>query len=1084
MLCVMATAFVFFCAALHAQSAVPADTTWKQLLARADSLWNEAQFDSALVLAKRALEITEREYGKEDTSVADALMNIGDAYLGQSKYNDAEPYYQRALRIREQALGPDHPDVASTLNNLALLYADQGRYTEAESHMKRALTIDEKISGPDHPNVARDLNNLANLYWIQGRYSDAESLHRRVLTIRESSLSSDSPDLASSLNNLAILCMVQGRYREAEPLYRRALGIYEHAYGSDHPSSVQCMNNLSLLLAEEGRYKDAEPLCARALEAREKTLGPNHPDVAQSLHNLASLYQSQGRYVVAEALYGRALAIYERALGFDHPSIAQSLNNLALLYLDMGRYSDAEPVYMRALSIREKALGLDHPDVAQSLNNLALLHVDQGRYAEAEALHKRALAIREKSLGSNHPDVAASLNNLAVLYQKESRFADAEPLVRQALAICEKVLGSDHPDVATKLHNLAALHKSQGRHAESELLYKRALAIREKAFGVDHPDVAELLSDLGLLYNNRSNHVAAANYLSRAWHIRRQNFRDGATVLAERNALEYSQFLSTETSNYLSVLMDFPDGAVVNAADMARVVLSTKSQVTDGIMARNRAIVQETDPEVVALSDTLKWARFALSNLYVSGPDEKHPESFKDKLQKATAEKERLEAELVRRNASFATEEGLWDVDATKIALALPAGGALVEFMKYDHSTGFSDVEERYLAVVVTSSGDFAVFPLGSAAVMDSVVSEYRDYFQHPAMMDAAGHASVSSAIYQRVWQPFASLLEGASTVFIAPDGDLNLVSFAGLADETGQYLIEKYPLHYLSTGRDLIRLQESAPSNSGLLAMGDPDFDMSPGMSTASALGLAVLVGLNLRSSCDALNKLNAVPLPGTRQEVELVATQWRNSGATAVTYFGSDATEEQFKQNAPGKRVIHLATHGFYISEDCQKTLNTRSAFGMQEGGYVGENPLLLSGLLLAGANRHGEGANEAKREDGIVTAEEVAGLNLSGTDLVVLSACETGLGEVKSGEGVYGLRRAFQMAGARTVISALWPIDDRATAEFMGQLFSARNEDLPHIMQRIALNRISALRSQNRSDNPFFWAGFVATGDWKTH
>jgi tetratricopeptide (TPR) repeat protein len=1061
--------------------------TWQVLLARADSLQEAAQFDSALVLAKRALEITEREYGKEDASVADALMNIGDAYFGQSKYNDGEPYYKRALRIREQALGPDHPDVAGTLNNLALLYADQGRYTEAESHMKRALTIDEKISWPDHPDVARDLNNLANLYWMQGRYSDAESLHRRVLAIRESSLSSDSPDLASSLNNLAILCMVQGRYREAEPSYRRALGIYEHAYGSDHPNSAQCMDNLSLLLADEGRYKDAEPLCARALEAREKTLGPNHPDVAHSLHNLASLYQSQGRYVGAEALYGRALAIHERALGFDHPSIAQSLNNLALLYGRMGRYSDAEPVYKRALSIREKALGLDHPDVAQSLNNLALLYGDQGRYAEAEALHKRALAIREKSLGPNHPDVAASLNNLAVVYQKESRFADAEPLVRQALAICEEVLGSDHPDVATKLHNLAALHKSQGRHAESELLYKRALAIREKALGADHPDVAELLSDLGLLYGNRGNHVAAGDYISRAWHIRRQNFRDGATVLAERNALEYSHFLNKETSNYFSILLDFPNGAVVNSADIAHIVLSTKSQVTDGIMARNRAIVQETDPEVVALSDTLKWARFALSNLFATGPDQEHPEAFKLKLQSATAEKERLEAELARRSASFAQEQALWDISAAEVSEALPQGAALVEFMKYEHRTSIEDTEPRYSAMVITSSGELSVFPLGSAAAIDTAVLYYRQQFRNVHNLDKAAYTAVSDNLYGLVWRPFEALLEGASTVFIAPDGNLNLVSFAGSIDDDGKYLIEDYPIHYLSTGRDLIRLKDKPPSGNGLLAMGDPAFDLSFQPVAAESPVLtgvkAALSVMNLRSSCQELNELHVAPLPGTREELDAVTTQWTSNGNEPVhAYTDTSASEESFKGAAPGKRAIHLATHGFYISDEC-KPKQAAQGLGLESEGFVGENPFLQCGFLLAGANRHGEGAKEANREDGIVTAEDVAGMNLQGTDLVVLSACETGLGSVKSGEGVYGLRRAFQMAGARTVISALWPIDDKSTAEFMGQLFSAENETMPETMQRIALSRLSSLRAQEKSDHPFYWAAFVATGDWKT-
>jgi CHAT domain-containing protein len=217
---------------------------------------------------------------------------------------------------------------------------------------------------------------------------------------------------------------------------------------------------------------------------------------------------------------------------------------------------------------------------------------------------------------------------------------------------------------------------------------------------------------------------------------------------------------------------------------------------------------------------------------------------------------------------------------------------------------------------------------------------------------------------------------------------------------------------------------------------------------------------------------------------ELNAVTARWQASrGVTAKTYLGSDATEENFKQDAPGKSILHLATHGFYLSDACKPKAAIRG-IGAEIGGFVGENPFLQCGFLLAGANKHGERAKEANREDGIVTAEDVAGLNLRGCDLVVLSARETGLGEVKSGEGVYGLRRAFQMEGARTVISALWSIDDKSTAEFMGQLFSASNETLPETMQRIALSRLSELRSRNESDHPFFWAAFVATGDWKTH
>jgi len=1030
---------------LHAQTQPVSVPTWQELLAKADSLNNIAQYDSALVLGKKALEMTEREYGTEDTSVARALNSTGSTYYNQGKYPEAEAAYKPALAIREKVLGPDHLDVAKSLNNLATLYDEQGRYADAEPLFRRALHIREKALGLEHPAVASTVGNLALLYYRQCRYADAEPLHRRALQIREKALGSEHPLVAVSLNNLAVLYYDQGRYAEAEPLHMRALQI------------------------------------------REKALGANHPDVALSLNNIAALYVCKGRYADAEPLRQRALQIQEKVLGVEHPDVATSLNNLAGLYYLQGRYADAEPLYRRALQIREKSLGVEHPDVAVSLNDLAVLYKDQGRYVEAEPLHRRALQIREKALGVEHPDVAVSLNSLAELYADQGRYADAEPLFRRALHVWEKALGAEYPDLAYSLDGLANLYSNQKRYVDAEPLYRRALAIRERTIGPEHPLVATSLADIALNAMKRGQFSEAKTAESRAWNIRRKNFHEGAAVLAERNALEYSQFLERESANYLSILLDAPDGQTKNVREIADVIVSSKSQISDGILTRNRSLVSESDSTAIKLSDTLRYARFTLSRLYVDGLGDDSVQVYRHKLNNATKEKERLEANLARRSASFAKEEELWMADAPKVAAELPAGSVLVEFMRHNHRKGTkeTDVEPRYLALVISRGGAVSVFPLGAASAMDSAVTTYRDYFQHPELMDVEGYARVSSPLYQRVWRPFASDLEGANTVFIAPDGDLNLVSFAGLTDENGKFLTEKYPLHYLSTGRDLIRLQDSTPSGSGLLAMGDPDFDMSYGTSTAAAIGTAILAGLNLRSSCEALNKLNVSRLPNTRIEVESVAANWKSTGAAATTYFGSDATEESFKQDAPGKKVIHLATHGFFMSEECQKMLNTRSSFGMQEGGYVGENPLLLSGLLLAGANKHGEGAKEAQREDGIVTAEEVAGMNLRGTDLVVLSACETGLGTVKSGEGVYGLRRAFQMAGARTVISALWPIDDKATSELMSQLFTGQgSDDLPQVMQHMQVNRIAASRIQGRWPNPLLWAAFVATGDWKMH
>jgi CHAT domain-containing protein len=235
------------------------------------------------------------------------------------------------------------------------------------------------------------------------------------------------------------------------------------------------------------------------------------------------------------------------------------------------------------------------------------------------------------------------------------------------------------------------------------------------------------------------------------------------------------------------------------------------------------------------------------------------------------------------------------------------------------------------------------------------------------------------------------------------------------------------------------------------------------------------------VRSGCGDLNDMTVKPLPATRREIELVASGWQGfTDEPATVCLGSDATEDRLKSEAPGKRVIHLATHGYFLEGTCQPQQPERDF--ESDIGFVGENPLLLSGLFFAGANLHGEGADSLGTEDGILTAYEVSAMDFRGTEMVVLSACETGLGKVEEGEGVYGLRRAFQMAGARTVISALWPVSDEATADMMSQLYERQDESIPETVRRIQLEKINELRQSGQPDHPYLWAGFIAMGDWR--
>jgi CHAT domain-containing protein/Tfp pilus assembly protein PilF len=1058
----------------------------------------QGNYSSAEPLLQRSLAIREKVLEPEHPDVATSLNNLALLYWAQGNYSSAEPLLQRSLAIREKVLEPEHPDVATSLNNLALLYWAQGNYSSAEPLLQRSLAIWEKVLEPEHPDVAASLNNLALLYWAQGNYSSAEPLYQRSLAIREKVLGLEHPDVAASLNNLALLYWAQGNYSSAEPLLQRSLAIWEKVLEPEHPDVAASLNNLALLYWAQGNYSSAEPLFQRSLAISEKVLGLEHPDVATSLNNLALLYQAQGNYSSAEPLFQRSLAISEKVLGLEHPHVATSLNNLALLYQAQGNYSSAEPLFQRSLAIREKVLGLEHPDVAASLNNLAGLYQDMGNYSSAEPLLQRSLAISEKVLGLEHPLVATSLNNLAGLYQDMGNYSSAEPLYQRSLAISEKVLGLEHPDVATSLNNLALLYQAQGNYSSAEPLYQRSLAISEKVLGLEHPHVATSLNNLALLYWAQGNIVRALELQNRGINIEERNL---ALIFTTGSEAQKSAYIATlgGTTNYIVSLQtqDAPNNSQATRLALTT-ILRRKGRVLDALTDSLQTLRQNLKPEDQKLLDQLAATRSQLAALLFKGTGNLPPDQYRQQVASLKAQADQLEATLSRRSAEFRSESQPVTVEA--VQQLIPADAALVELVQYnpfnpkatkpDEYWGTS----RYAAYILHSTGEPQWVDLGEAAPINQAVANFREAILNP-IERAQFKKEVARSLDEKLMQPIRQRLGNTRNILLSPDSQLNLIPFAALVDENNRYLVENYSITYLSSGRDLLRLQNSSPSRSAPVLVANPDFDNpgNPAVQIASnktsplqgGLGETALSrGTNNQRSGN-IAQMRFDPLPGTAQEAAAIAPLL--PGVTLLTK--SNATENALKQvNSPS--ILHIATHGFFL-EDVE--LVAPPAYGESNIFSLGrslaaverrpgttatprnyENPLLRSGIALAGFNPRQSGT-----EDGVLTALEAAGLNLRGTKLVVLSACETGLGDVANGEGIYGLRRAFATAGAESQLLSLWKVDDYGTKDLMVKYYQRlmNNEGRSEALRQVQLEMLANPQYQH----PFFWGAFIPSGDW---
>ncbi|MEA5449468.1 CHAT domain-containing tetratricopeptide repeat protein [Leptolyngbya sp. CCNP1308] len=975
------------------------------------------------------------------------------------RYQEAIPLAEKSLAIYREQLGERHPDVATSLNNLAGLYRDQGHYGEAEPLYQESLAIRREQLRENHPAVAQSLNNLAGLYRDQGHYGEAEPLYQESLAIYREQLGERHPAVAISLSNLALLYRDQGRYGEAEPLFQESLSILREQ-GERYPDVATSLNNLAGLYQDQGRYGEAEPLFQESLSILREQPGNYHPNVAASLNNLAALYQDQGRYGEAEPLYQESLAIRREQLGERHPDVAQSLNNLAELYRVQGRYGEAEPLYQESLSIRRKQLRERHPDVAQSLNNLAELYRVQGRYGEAEPLYQESLSIVREQLGERHPDVASSLNNLALLYQDQGRYGEAEPLYQESLAIRREQLGERHPDVASSLNNLAALYQTQGRYGEAEPLYQESLSIWREQLGTRHPDVADSLNNLASLYQAQRNIAQAVPAFQAGLEIQEWNLELNLATLTDAQRQDYAATLAGSTDWAISLSLQAAEAQPLGLTTLLR----RKGRLLEAGSSSLQRLRQNLTPADQTVLEDFIAVQQRLATLTFNPPPNLSPEQYRQQLAQLEAQATDLEKTLAQHSAVFRVETQ--PVDIAKVQAQLPTNGVLVEYGRYrpfdaqaDSANRFGD--PRYAAYLLFPDGRMAVTDLGDAAEIDTAVLSLAEALEDPNQSVEEVHRRAQT-LDARVIAPIREPLEGVEHLLISPDGALNQIPFEVLRSDSGQYLIEAFEISYLTSGRDLLKLDLIPPSLNPPMILAAPNYGEI----------VAAAPDDNGQRSVD-LATLTVGPLEYAFREGRALSALLPD----AEFLTGRDATETALKQSqAP--RLLHIATHGLFLKDAPRRQENGDAEGTVFNGTYEVpiENPLLRAMLALEGFN-----ARKSGQEDGILTALEAANLNLYGTQLVVLSACETAQGEVFSGEGVYGLRRAFTLAGAESLVLSLWNVEDDSTQELMVGYYD-------NLLS--GMDRSEALRQVQREmihsddySHPYHWAAFVLTGDWRS-
>lgn len=998
----------------------------------------------ALYLEVDSIYKTHAELSRADYALN--LLDLAALYEQNVQYDKAIPLYHKAIQIRKSMQGVGHFDCAQPLNNLALLYYKQQKPLQAEPLYLEALNIYKNAGHKSDGGYLAVLKNLSVLYEKQHEWAKAEPLRVELTHLCKKRDGEASASYRSNLSDLAFLYQQMGDHVKAEASYMDIIQVYKGNDLEHDPAYATALTDLAYLHEKSGNMVGVESLYLEAMDTFRKFNATDEPDYGLVLNNLALLYAKQGQYAKAEPLYLENLQLVARIFGKQHMNYTSLLSNLADLYESEGNYEKAELYYQEAIDVRKKNLGEKHNGYATSVNNLAVLYESQGKYAAAEALYVEAIHVLKDNLGESHPDYATTLYNLAYCDFRQGNYHDAEALLTEAVRIHKSTLGAKHTSYATSLNGLAVLYENRREYSRAESMYVEVLSLRRELLGEQHPDYAISLNNLALCYVNQGKYAQAAPlYIEIKQNLLNQ-IENNFYALSEKERSYYVNMLA-HSFEYFNAF------ASIYSAEMPQIIgdvydcqLAIKALLYNSTHKMQQRIVQGHDEALKQLYHDWQSKREALAAAYQLSKEEQQLQGIV--LAQLEERANVLEKNLSRKSQMFAhlfeTKTPTWN-DVRKVLKPGECAIEVVRFISVDQS---AEDSVHYMILILrpdmVSHPEMILLHNGSA-----LEHKYASYYGNALKYRFADMHS-----YEQYWAKIAQQLQGVHKVYLSCDGVYNQINLLTLQNpQTLKYLFEELEIQQVSNTRDILSLRSHhhhlAGHHKGIL-LGHPNYgEVSTDMLSSVGQG--------------------SVPdLPETKEEVLHVKAICDKNHIEVEPYFDMDASEA-FVKSIKNPRFLHIATHGFFLKDLDGPMVG--EVMGI-ERKKLQDHPLLRSGLLLAQANHA-----FANGGDGILTALEAMNLNLDETDLVVLSACETGLGDVKNGEGVYGLQRAFQVAGARTVLMSLWSVADQATQELMTAFYE---NWLSHKQDKREAFKNAQQSLKAKYPDPFYWGAFVMVGE----
>lgn len=823
-----------------------------------------------------------------------------------------------------------------------------------------------------------------------------------------------------------------GSFAIAEKRFSAAKQIYEEADLTEDPGYLKTISSQGLLYATMGRFTQAEGFTNGALDLRKSKFGENHMGTAASLNNLGVLHYNLARYNESEKTLAAALSIIaDNQLKLSMPySIV--LNNQAMLFQAIGRSEDAEISLKEAIDVAEKLQSKKSKNHLKFLSNLALLYQQMGKYSEAEAIY----LTMEKRLGKTNPDYASMMSNQAALYMLMKKEDKVEGLLKNAAAIYKSSFGEESPAYAKVISDLGNFYRISGQHSDALPLLEKALVVREKTLGKNHPHYVQSQEDLAIFHwKNKSADKAYTLYqdlMGKSLEFVNNYF----PPMSEAEKTKYWEVLSPRFQRFYNFALEASPAIPGIVKDLFDYQIATKALLLNSTNKVKQNIFGSGDG--LLIKDYITWMdqKEQLARLYAYSKSELKAQKINlDSIERAA---NAMEKKLSERSRDFSEGYTAARIGYSTIRDLLLDNEAVVEIIRVRKFDQVFTNESQYVALILKKGLDAPVMKVMENG--QQLETRYAKFYRNAIQQKVQDDYS-----YDQYWARIEPGLQNKKIIYFSPDGVYNQLNLNTLKRPGGDYVINRYDLTILGNSKDLIALKNkksAAPAKNATL-VGFPDYG-----------GQAL------------------APLPGTKVEIDGISTILKASGYKLNVLTEAGATEAKLK-SVKGPELLHIATHGYFL-KDVEKT---GAAFGVHLEN-ANDNPLLRSGIMLAGAAKTLSGAttpNLVSNDNGILTAYEAMNLNLDGTQLIVLSACETGLGEVKAGEGVYGLQRAFLVAGADALIMSLWKVDDDATQQLMKNFYS----NWIKLRNKQRAFKQAQLQLMTKYKEPYYWGAFVMMG-----